>query len=304
MIAAVVSGLSALVLDHDSRRRPDAGRFLREKKSKKYMGLQDELAVASAGLALSDAKIERFASPERAGLFMAVGYIPFLSRDIEPVLEGSTSPGADGELVFSMERFASEGYLRAHPLLAFRCLPNMPAYHVAANFDVQGPYYVGYPSPGQLYLALEQALLAIDEGRIDIALVGGVAHQRNFLVEHHFGRIDPPVPPDRLRDAGAVIVLERQTHALARGAPVRGRLVELDVRYEPFDPRVALPAYGDSAAGEVETGAAAPLVALAEAPEGTFEHRVRSRDGLVARSTWQWAGPDGQHGMPPSQGAR
>ena len=38
---------------------------------------------------------------------------------------------------------------------------------------------VNYPGPGQFYLALEAAAAALADGTIDVALVGGVAHQRN-----------------------------------------------------------------------------------------------------------------------------
>ena len=91
-----------------------------------------------------------------------------------------------------MRRFATEGYLAPNPLLTFRCLPNMPAFHVSINFDLQGPYLVTYPGAGQLYAALEEARVALETGAIDVALVGGVAHQRNFLVEHHVRRLGRP----------------------------------------------------------------------------------------------------------------
>ena len=108
----------------------------------------------------------------------------------EPVLSGSLVDGA-----FSMGAFASRGYRRAHPLLAFRCLPNMPAFHISVNLGILGPYVICYPSCAQTYLALEQACMALDEGQVDVALVAGVAHQTNFLVQHHFARIEHPVEP-------------------------------------------------------------------------------------------------------------
>jgi hypothetical protein len=178
--------------------------------------------------------------PERTGLYLAVGYIPFDERDIRPVLEASVeehpSPGPSGHrLAFSMRRFAGGGYQKAHPLLTFRCLPNMPAYHVSANFDVQGPYVVTYPSAGQFALALEEACVALARGSVDVALVGGVAHQRNFLVEHHFARIVPSIRREALQDSAAFLVLETEASSDARGAHVRGRLDELDIRYRAPD---------------------------------------------------------------------
>ncbi len=269
-----VLGMAAVVLDGEAA--CDPGPYLKEKKAKKYLGLQDALAVVAAGRALADAGLPA-PPPERTGLYLAVGYIPFVERDVLPVLDGSL----DAAGRFSLARFAAEGYTRAHPLLAFRCLPNMPAYHVAASFGIEGPYAVLYPSAGELYLALQQAHEALHAGEVDVAVVVGVAHQRNFLVEHHMGRLDPPVPRRALRDAAAAFVLGRA------GGPARAELVALEVGYEPFDPLATCPGAAPEAE---ELGPAAPLVAVHRALSGgaaTFEHALRGRDGVVARSAWR-----------------
>src|SRR5262249_6025354 len=151
--------------------------YLKVRKLRKFMGLQDDLAVVAAGRALHAAG--RGAElGERAGLYLAVGAIPFDGAEIDALHAASSIDGR-----FSMHRFASEGYLVPDPLLTFRCLPNMPAFHVSVNFDVQGPYFATYPGPGQLYAALDAASAALRTGTVDVALVVGVAHQRNFLVE-------------------------------------------------------------------------------------------------------------------------
>ena len=107
----------------------------------------------------------------------------------------------------------------------------MPAFHVSLNFDIQGPYVVSYPGPGQFYGVLEEALAALESDAIDVALVGAVADQRNFLVEHHFSRITPPVDASRLANAGAFLVIERADDARARGAVPRARLVDYQLTY-------------------------------------------------------------------------
>ena len=167
------------------------------------MGIQDDLAVVAASRAVQAAG--NLGVPgERVGLYLAVGYIPFEQRDIERLVTKSVD-GAD----FSMARFSTEGVASINPLLTFRCLPNMPAFHISLNLELRGPYFVTYPGPSQFYLALEQACLALEIGTIDVALVGGVANQRNFLVEHHMRRLDPPTPAERLEDAAGCLVLER-----------------------------------------------------------------------------------------------
>jgi hypothetical protein len=270
-----VTGLGSVVAA--AGERLDVARFLREPKARKYLGRQDELAVLSAGRALQQAGLST-GGPcelgERTGLFVAVGYIPFESRDIDPVLDRSLEGGR-----FSMTRFADGGYQRAHPLLAFRCLPNMPAYHVAANFGVEGPYHVAYPSAGQLYLALEQACEALHAGRVDRALVCGVAHQQNFLVEHHHRRVG--VDPTLLRDAGATAVLEREADA---GTRALARLERCEIRYQTFDPLAVVPPRRDAQAEELGPGSL--WIALADRLGAPFTHELASRDGISATSSW------------------
>ena len=273
--------------------------FLKVRKSRKFMGAQDELLVLAAGRALAAAGLA--AEPahatslgDRAGLYVAVGYIPFHEADIEPVLAASLDEHGD----FDLRRFGQQGFLRAHPLLTFRCLPNMPAYHVSANFELTGPYLVTYPGPGQLAAALDEAACALESGAIDVALVGAAAQQRNFLVEHHFARIEPPVPAGALRDVGAVLVLETVAHAEARGARVLATLAERATSYEPLDvlhegraSRETIEGFA-SAVDAVELGPAKLAVALSLAAaagfHGTLRHHLDGRDGVSATSRWDW----------------
>jgi len=289
----VVTGFGHVVVDSSADEGCDPAPFLKQRKNRKYMGVQDDLAVVSAGRALASAGLEESDLGDRAGLYLSVGNIPFERRDVDPVLAASVD--AEGE--FSMQRFADDGHRRAHPLSAFRCLPNMPAFHITANFDLRGSYMVSYPGAAQVYSLLDEAEAALHEGRIDVALVGGVACQRNFLVEHHFARIRPPVPPEMLRDAGALLVLETQAHAEARGACIRGRSLRRSLAYRSFDPADALfeqvEELGSDAANmrrlELELGPASlPWAISSRWQEGRARvaHRLQSRDGVLAESEW------------------
>jgi 3-oxoacyl-(acyl-carrier-protein) synthase len=279
---------------------PDPLPWLLSRKSRKYMGLQDELAVIATGRALARAALT---GPEsrlgrRAGLYIAVGYIPFRREDAEPVLDGSLDAAGD----FSLRRFGEEGFRRANPLLTFRCLPNMPAYHVSACFGLEGPYLVTYPGPGQLYAALEDAIAALEEGRAELALVTAAAHQRNFLVEHHFARLEPPVAAEALRDVGATLVLETATHAAAEGRAPLAELVRLEIGYAPSDVLSGHALHDERIEGDAdaprpdgELGPALLPAALSIAiasrarAHATLRHSLRSRDGITATSEWRLA---------------
>ncbi len=255
------------------------------------MGRQDSLAVVSAGRSLESASLRGESLAERAGLYLAVGYLPFEREDIDRILEGSVEDGA-----FSPRRFSEEGLFTVHPNLTFRCLSNMPAYHISMNFDIQGPYFVTYPGLGQWYTALSEAVDAITTGEVEFALLAAVAYQRNFLVEHLMGRVEPPVPPDDLRDGGACLVLERKSHAVERGAIVRGELRDHALEYVPYHPFEEAPQTLDRVDGPdgrvvppAQLGPARLATALCHEGPGVFRHEFQSRDGLRGRSEWEMA---------------
>jgi len=261
--------------------------YLRQRKLRKFMGVQDDLAVIAAGRALESAGLAGAALGERVGLYLAVGYIPFDESDLETLHAASCEDGR-----FSMPRFSTSGLAAANPLLTFRCLPNMPAFHVSTAFDIQGPYVVTYPGAAQLYGALEAAAAALRSGEVETALVGGVAHQRNFLVERHFARIEPPASAGRLGDGAGFLVLESASRARARGAPVHGRLLACDVAYRPWDPfteGIAAREQFDERAADLDLGAASLPVAVAAAASGRHHHVLASRDGFEAASVWERA---------------
>jgi 3-oxoacyl-(acyl-carrier-protein) synthase len=252
--------------------------YLKVRKNRKFMGVQDDLAVVAAGLALKQAGLASELG-ERVGLYLAVGYIPFEQSDIDQLLENSID---DGRL--SMQRLSTTGYSQLNPLLTFRCLSNMPAFHISMNFDIQGPYFVTYPGPGQFYVALDQACAALRSHMIDIAIICGVAHQQNFLVEHHFRRIEPAA--DRLLDAGGCLVSELAEHATQRGARVRAVLRQYDIHYRahnPFQESLKPREIGADPA----MGPASLPVALSVGCEPMLRHEISGRDGINASSIWE-----------------
>lgn len=290
----VVTGLGHCLRSPGDRGRLKPQPYLKIRKNRKFMGVQDDLAVLAAGAALTEAGLEGPLG-EGCGLYMSVGYIPFEQDDLESLYEGSKSESGQ----FSIEAFSSRGLRSVSPLLTFRCLPNMPAFHVSMNFGIEGPYLTSYPGPGQLYSALEEAVWALEEGAVEQALLGGVAHQQNYLVEHLFARFEASKKPEQLCDAAAFLVLEKAGLARSRGAPIRASLLDYSVQYRPhhpfeesFEPREAFVMDGEEGqAGEEESGPATlPLaLSLASTQGALCEHRLESRDGFVAQSRWRMA---------------
>jgi 3-oxoacyl-(acyl-carrier-protein) synthase len=259
--------------------------WLKSRKMRKYMGKQDELAVIAAGEALrmagatgGDQPPSAGDSGTRTGLYLCVGYIPFERADIDALASPSIRDGR-----FSMELFSTVGIEQVNPLLTFRCLPNMPIFHVSLNFGIRGPYFVTYPGIGQFYLALERAVAALRAGEIDRALVGGVADQNNFLVDYHFERQGGATAARD--DVVAVLCLERRADAERRGARPKAELVELDIGYSPHDPLDA----ARTDFREDELGPASLGFALQNAKSNRLAHEAKTRDGFTARSLWSLA---------------
>lgn len=223
---------------------------LRSPKMLKFMGKQDRLAVVAAARA-----VEGLAEcPESTGLYLAVGSIPFELADLEPLARHSVRDGR-----FCMEAFSTAGLDQVNPLLTFRCLPNMPAFHVSLSLGIRGPSYTTYPGPGQFYQALQEAVWALSAGEVERALVGGVADQDNFLVRTQKG-------PGQ--DAAGFLCLERQ-----KGIP----LLELEIEYRPGQPSREEPS------GAERSGPGGLAYWLAQ---GVREHEIQAEDGIWARSRW------------------
>jgi hypothetical protein len=225
--AFVITATSHVVWD-DSQ-PPDVLPWLASRKSRKFMGRQDQLAVIAAGQALRDAGLHDTATPGAAldalGLYLTVGHIPFERDDIDAI--AARSVGADG--AFDITRFAAEGIAQVNPLLTFRCLPNMPAFHISQNFGLTGAYEVAYPGTAQAAQSLAHALDDLDAGRVEMALVGGVADQRNFLVQFFFDRDAGRCALPR-RDEAAMVLIESRDAVYRRGAVVLGSVEAIDVR--------------------------------------------------------------------------
>jgi len=239
--------------------------WLKSRKMRKFMAKQDQLAVIAAGLAAREAGLSAEDLRLRTGIYLCVGYIPFERSEIEAIAKNSTGNGQ-----FSMDFFSTKGFEEVNPLLTFRCLPNMPIFHVSLNLNVQGPYFITYPGAGQFYTALEQAVLALQSGEIEYALVGGVADQNNFLVQHHFERMG--FANQTFFDAAGFFCLQRNAGSSER------KLLAFSIDYSAEGPSL-------HANFDVPYGAAT-LPILMQQQEGRFSDYLETLDGIRAESHW------------------
>jgi hypothetical protein len=116
----------------------------------------------------------------------------------------------------------------------------------------------------------------------------------NFLVEWHFGRLNPAGPEFRLLDAAGFLILERESHARRRGAVVRSYVTEVVVRYLPRNPFDGFARFQerfnglDMTAVEQPGPASLPVILCFGALAlPAVRHCVSSRDGLIGASVWR-----------------
>ncbi len=203
----------------------DVGPLLKDRKTGKFMAKQDKLALIACHRAVQAAGLQAEALAQRTGIYLSVGPLPFEEPDLDLLHDKSIEGGK-----FSLRRATDEAFQAMNPLLTFKCLPNMPVFHVSFNLAIRGGYHVAYPGAGQFLTALDLALRDLGRGRFDHAILGAVTDQRNTLTRHHLDRTEPGASA-RAVDVACAWVITRldETQGLAK---IRG----LTLGYKPRDP--------------------------------------------------------------------
>lgn len=188
-------------------------------------------AVAQSGIL--DSKLD----PTRIGVYLGAG-------------EGNQNFGnftqmvaaAVGESAFNMSNFMRRGFELMNPREEMEQEPNMPAAHLAALFDAQGPNSNCLTACAASSQAVGEATELIRSGDADAMIAGGchsMIHPFGLtgfsLLTTLSGRNDDPTrasrPFDRDRDGfvlgegAAIVILEEYEHARRRGAPIFGEVL-------------------------------------------------------------------------------
>jgi nodulation protein E len=135
----------------------------------------------------------------------------------------------------SYERFYAQRLGKLHPLTVPKVMVSAPVSAVAMEFSVKGPVFAVSSACASSGHAIAQGAALIASGQVDVAIVGGseaIATPACLRAwEGLQAMSDTTCRPFSIGRDGmtigegaATLVLERETHALARGAPVLGRL--------------------------------------------------------------------------------
>jgi 3-oxoacyl-[acyl-carrier-protein] synthase II len=201
----------------------------------RYCGRHTRFAAGAALQAMADAGLPHGlpADPTRLGIYLGSGEgqqdFTSFTRMMMAAIDGDT---------LDIAKFTKLGLETLHPLAEVEQEPNMPAGHLAALFDAQGPNLNCLTA----CQAIGEAVEIVRRGEADVMLSGGT-----HSMIHPFGvtgfnlltalstRNDEPTrasrPFDNERDGfvlgegAAMVVLEELEHARRRGATIHGEVV-------------------------------------------------------------------------------
>lgn len=209
-------------------------KFLKNRKALKVMARDIQLAVAAASLAMKDAGIyDGVKDPSRLGVSVGAGLVP---TELDE-LASAVAKSLDENKRFDLKQFGANGIAGLPPLWLLKYLPNMLNSHMAIEYDAQGPDNCITVGNASSLLAIGEGARVIERGQADFMMAGGaeskihpVSLVRLFLTGKLSTAADiaargpRPFCRDRaglvVGEAGAVIILEGEDHAKARGARI------------------------------------------------------------------------------------
>ncbi|WP_437200801.1 beta-ketoacyl-[acyl-carrier-protein] synthase family protein [Planctomicrobium sp. SH664] len=211
----------------------DPLRYVYQKKFLKVMSRDIQLGVSAASLAMKDAGLAAGdVDPDRLGVEFGAGHISFTPDELAEAARDFQDPhGSEG-----YTRWGEDALGKIAPLWLLRQLPNMPACHVAIEYEARGPNNTITSADASALLALQEAMRCINRNQADVMIVGACSSSihpvdiaRISLFDSLSRQQDPQQgcrPFDRDRDGtiigegAAVFVIESYEHAVARGAEI------------------------------------------------------------------------------------
>ncbi|MEC9094203.1 MAG: beta-ketoacyl-[acyl-carrier-protein] synthase family protein, partial [Planctomycetota bacterium] len=213
----------------------DVTEFGADPKDWEFQGRHTRFAAGAAVQAMDDSGvIDSISDPTRFGIYLGSGEGKQDFSSFTKMMVAGIEAGK-GEL--DMVAFTKAGMESINPAIELEQEPNMPAGHLAAMFNAQGPNANCLTACAASSQAIGEATQIIRRGDAEVMLSGGT-----HSMIHPFGvtgfnlltalstRNDEPTkasrPFDRTRDGfvlgegGAMVILEELEYAKARGARI------------------------------------------------------------------------------------
>jgi len=203
----------------------------------KLRGRHTKFAAGAAKKAVTDSGIlDAKLDPTRFGIYLGSGEgqqdFQCFARMMAAALKGEA---------FDLAQFTKAGLEWLHPTVELEQEPNMPAGHLAAMFNAQGPNANCLTACAASSQAIGEALELIRRGDVDVMLSGGTHSMIhpfgvtgfNLLTalstnNEHPREASRPFDRDRdgfvLGEGASMVVLEELEHAKRRGAQIYGEI--------------------------------------------------------------------------------
>lgn len=196
--------------------------FFHTPKSVKLTDRKTQLAVAAAELAVRDAGISD--DDSRDALAVVLGCS---SSDVDTDGLGRAVARSAGDVTSDIPAFAEAILKGLNPLWLLVNLPNMVSAHVAIQQRSQGPNWTVMTDWIAGLQAIGEAAAGISTGELDWALAGGADCGTPVFFAACYGQDGALGENGRglvLSEGAAILVLESEEHARARGARLRGSI--------------------------------------------------------------------------------
>jgi 3-oxoacyl-[acyl-carrier-protein] synthase II len=202
-----------------------------------HRGRHTRFAVGAAKQAMADAGLaDRLSDPTRLGIYLGCGEG---QQDFHRFTQMMVA-AIDGDKL-DLAKFTKVGTEILHPESELEQEPNMPAGHLAALFNAQGPNANCLTACAASSQAIGEAVELIRRGDADVMLSGGTHSMIHpfgvtgfnlltALSTHNEEPTKASRPFDKNRDGfvlgegAAMLVLEELEHAKARGAHIYGEI--------------------------------------------------------------------------------
>lgn len=204
-------------------------------KSLKLMNRETQMGVAAGQQALQDCGLLGNHDPERIGICFGAENFPVMPEDFQAGVEACSDDSG-----FDANRWGQDGIPEVAPLWLLKCLPNMPACHLAILNDLRGPGNTITQRDVAANMAIAEACRIIRDGDADAMVVGATGTTMTSSAFRSSsgddsGNVEPPDnlcrPFDRRRrgstpgEGAGVIVLEELQFALQRGASIYSEIL-------------------------------------------------------------------------------
>jgi 3-oxoacyl-[acyl-carrier-protein] synthase II len=218
------------------------------RKSLKIMGRASRFGVTAAVMGVRDSGLDLAReNPERVGVVLGTGVVPFDLGELAPVLSRACDAGG----ALQPTRLGEQGSSALYPLWILKYLPNMGAAHVSMVLNAQGPNSTITTACAASTQAVGEAFRLIARDDADVVVAGGADSRLDPLLLLAYSALGALSPAQRkpeevsrpfdgkrdgfvLGEGAGVLVLEELERARRRGAGIYAEVLGMGSSFDAY----------------------------------------------------------------------